>query len=56
MLKIETTKFDPKAEPCMLSKEDLLIGASYKLVYVSCIGVVLPNFVKAGSLCSYTMF
>jgi hypothetical protein len=54
MLKIETTKFDPKTEPCMLSKEGLLIGASYKLVYLSCIGVVLPNFVKACSFCFYT--
>jgi hypothetical protein len=32
MLKIKTTKFDPKTKPCMLSKEDLLICASYKLV------------------------
>jgi hypothetical protein len=28
----------------MLSKEDLLVCAFYKLDYLLCIGVVLPNF------------
>jgi hypothetical protein len=56
MLKVETTKFDPKTEPCMLSKEDLLIGVPYRLVYLSGIGVVLPNFVKACSFYFYTVF
>jgi hypothetical protein len=40
----------------MLSKEDLLICASYKLDYLLSKGVMLPNFVKACSLRSYTMF
>jgi hypothetical protein len=40
---------------CVLSKGALLIGASYQLVYLSCIGVMLPNFVKACSLCFYTL-
>jgi hypothetical protein len=31
----------------MLSKEDLLICASYKLDYLSCIGVMLPKFYKS---------
>jgi hypothetical protein len=39
---------------CMLSKEALLVCDS-KLDHLSCIGVMLPNFVKACSLCSYTM-
>jgi hypothetical protein len=30
----------------MLSKEDLLVCSLYKLEYLSCIGVVLPKFVK----------
>jgi hypothetical protein len=30
----------------MLSKEDLLVCAFYKLEYLSCIGVVLPKFCK----------
>jgi hypothetical protein len=30
----------------MLSKEDLLVCAFYKLDYLSCIGVVLPKFSK----------
>jgi hypothetical protein len=47
---------DPKTEPCMFSKEDLLVCAFYKLKYLSCIGVVLPNFVKGFSSCFCTMF
>jgi hypothetical protein len=39
----------------MLSKEDLLICASYKLDYLLSIGVMLPNFIKACSLCFYAM-
>jgi hypothetical protein len=31
----------------MLSKEDLLVCAFYKLEYLSCIGVVLPKFCKS---------
>jgi hypothetical protein len=30
----------------MLSKEDLLVCAFYKLDYLSCIGVALPKFCK----------
>jgi hypothetical protein len=32
---------------CMLSKEDLLVCAFYKLDYLSCIGVVLSKFCKS---------
>jgi hypothetical protein len=31
----------------MLSKEDMLVCALYKLDYLSCIGVVLPKFCKS---------
>jgi hypothetical protein len=31
----------------MLSKEDLLVCAFYKLEYLSCIGVVLPKLCKS---------
>jgi hypothetical protein len=34
---------DQKTEPCMLSKEELLVCAFYKLEYLSCIGIVLPK-------------
>jgi hypothetical protein len=39
-------KWTQKQNFCMLSKEDLLVGAIYKLEYLSCIGVVLPEFCK----------
>jgi hypothetical protein len=38
---------DPKQNVYMLSKEDLLVCAFYKLEYLSCIGVVLPKFCKS---------
>jgi hypothetical protein len=46
---------DSKENFHMLSKEDLLIGISYKLDYLLCIGVMLPNFVKTCLLCFYAM-
>jgi hypothetical protein len=48
MLKIDNNlKWTQKQNFCMLSKEDLLVCAFYKLEYLSCIGVVLPKFCKS---------
>jgi uncharacterized protein with PQ loop repeat len=50
MLKIETTKMDPKLNFHMLSKEDfasvcfLLYIYIYKLEYLSYLAVMLPKF------------
>jgi hypothetical protein len=44
MLKIETTKMDPKLNFRMLSKKDLLVCAFYKLEYLSYLAVMLPKF------------
>jgi hypothetical protein len=45
MLKIDNNlKWTLKQNFCMLSKEDMLVCALYKLEYLSCIGVVLPKF------------
>jgi hypothetical protein len=56
MLKIEQIKMDPKQNFRMLSKEDFVSVCFFiKIECLLCIGVMLPNFVKAYSLCSYTM-
>jgi hypothetical protein len=38
---------DLKQNIYMLSKEDLLVCAFYKLEYLSCIGIMLPKFCKS---------
>jgi hypothetical protein len=45
-VKNRNNKNGRKTEPCMLSKEDLLVCAFYKIDYLSCIGVVLPKFLN----------
>jgi hypothetical protein len=48
MLKIDNNlKWTQKQNFCMLSKEDLLDCAFYKLEYLLCIGVVLSKFCKS---------
>jgi hypothetical protein len=44
-VKSKQTKMDPE-QNLVCPKEDLLVCASYKLGYLSCIGVVLPEFCK----------
>jgi hypothetical protein len=38
---------DPKLKFHMLSKEDLLVCAFYKLEYLSCLAAMLPKFWKS---------
>jgi hypothetical protein len=45
--KNRNNKSGSKTKPCMLSKEDLLVCVFYKLEYLSCISVMLPNFGKS---------
>jgi hypothetical protein len=53
MIKIETTKMDPKQNlVCSLRKICYCVFS--KIEYLSCIGVTLPNFVNACLLCFYT--
>jgi hypothetical protein len=46
-VKNRTTKMDPKPNFYMLSKEDLLVCAFYKLKYLSYLAVMLPKFLKS---------
>jgi hypothetical protein len=50
MLKIETTKLDPKQNLVCSLRKILLVCVFFKLEFLSCIGVMLPKvFVKACS-------
>jgi hypothetical protein len=48
MLKIDNNlKWTQKQNFCMLSKEDLIVCAFYKIEYLSCIVLCCPKFCKS---------